>query len=338
MPGHGYSRRNASASRIERARRLAPRARPGRGHLRDERLDPLGALAQRRQAQLDRAERAREARVELGPGLVEAREPAHGRRAHAGRRSRFDPGRELALHVRRERARIVEPDADARHARLGTPECGDPGLDLGHRGLGMAGHVRERAVARAAEVVQVADQRAAARARLPAHEHGHVGEVRVETAQQLRKLEIGEPAREARRHHLAPHALRERRTLRARPHRASDVLGARRVGEEVDGELIEQRARRLGVALLADQEPVRAGEPDALAVGELELLLPVPGEPEHHHVGSRSTLEDRVGGSPHHRIRARDEAHQCCARAILAVDDPDGRHVFRRVRAGRIER
>ena len=313
--------------RVEAARRFAARARPRRRHLLGDLLDPIAALAQRRQPDLDRSERARERRLERGAGRVEGREPAQRRRAHPGRRPAFEPGRELALRARRECADLVEPDALTPHARVRAPEREQRALDLAHPGVGRAGDVRERAVGGAAEVVQIADQRAAPRAGLAAHEHGYIGEARIERAQELGQIEIGEPAREAGRRGLAPRALRERRPLCCgRPRRARDVVGARGVGEVIDRELVELRVGRVGLALLPDQHPVRLREPGPLAVGELELGLPVAREAEHHHVGGRCGIEDRVGRAPDHGIRAADEPDQRGARAVIAVDDPDGEH------------
>ena len=47
------------------------------------------------------------------------------------------------------------------------------------------------------------------------------------------------------------------RCARGRPHRARELVGARRVGQEVDRELVELRVGRVGLALVADQHPVR---------------------------------------------------------------------------------
>ena len=300
----------------------------------DERLDPLRALAQRRKSG-SRSCRAR-ARAE-GRDRRPVSSKVASQRTVAARTPDGGPD-SIQPPARAARAATARPTSSSQMPRLGSRRCARPergsSASISRSAVSAcAGDVRERAVAGAAEVMQVADERAARPVPgSPRTSSGHVGQARVERAQQLGQLEIGEPAREARRDHLAPRALRERRPLRRRRprraararRRAGGTRGSRSRADRTARALPRRRAsRRSGSS-------ARAGDPGALAVGELELGLPVSARPST--TTSAAGAPSKIGseGRPTTASELATRRTSARARAVLAVDDPDGRHEFRR--------
>ena len=296
LPGHGYSRRNASASALKpRGASRRARAQPRRCSRRSARSARCARAAAAGGSRSSRA-RARAGRRARAPS-VEAREPAQGRRAHPGRRPRSSQ-----VASSRCARGASAPTSSSQTDRLGRRGCARPSveqraLDLARPRLGAARDVRERAVARCRR--SRAGSGPARRGRCPARRAR--ARARRRGAGRARAAARAARGRRARARsappRLAPRALRERAAARrGRPHRARELVGARRVGAGSRSASWSNCAyARVGLVPVADQHPARGREPDALAVGELELGLQVAGEPEQHHVGGRRRVEERIG-------------------------------------------
>ena len=228
---------------------------------------------------------------------------------------------------------VLEPERASRRRLRQPPPLGCDRLEkvLGARVL-RADDVDEGAEDCVAEGVDVARQQPAAGAGLTADQHGDVGQVWVEDAQQLRELEVGEPAGEAVAEHVPGRALRERQWVAATAanRRVNDLAqgpGVGRIGENDGAEGVEEGAGAVDVARLGQEDPARARLSGGEAVGELELHLEVVREAEQDHVRRRGAVELRITGGGEHRLLPRGgEARQGGSKLRFAMDDPQGGH------------